>query len=58
MKKNKLKKKQFKKKKKRKKETTQPFTVDCYSEKVSNFSIFLILKNSVFMHLFFLFYIQ
>ena len=37
MKKNSLK----NEKKTKKKETVQPFTVDCYSERLSSFSIFL-----------------
>ena len=42
-----LKKKQLKKQKKKSKKKTQHFTVDCYSEMLSSFSIFLMLSNQI-----------
>ena len=37
-----MKKNSLKKQKKKEEETAQPFTVDCYSERLSSFSIFVI----------------
>jgi hypothetical protein len=41
-----FKKKLIKKQKRKKKETAQPFTVDCYGERLSSFSIFIIYKEN------------